>query len=724
MNLANKYRPHTWEDMTEQKLIVDILKNMCEAETLNNRNFLLTGPAGCGKAQPLTSKVLTTNRGFIKMGDIKVGDAIYTHTGAIALVHSIHPQGVRDIYQIVLEDDTVIEVSDEHNNLVEFVIHTSIGNAGYVQDVISTKTLFNLFESQKEFECYIPSPLNCDQYNIEHLSSAELDMFAHRAFKDRWRIKSVTFNRQEECQCIYVAHSDHTYISDNFIVTHNTTLGRIMADVINSGVGDPIEIDAASHNGVDSMREIVSQAQIYPIGSKYKVFIIDECFSGDTLVRTSNGEVPISEITPGTTIYNLSGTANVSKVFCNEVKVENLVCVHLRNQDIITTRNHLFFTEDGWIAAKDMKPQDYIFNFKEVSNLRSFFPPYKACALSGPDVFIALKNNNLWEVSSKPRLVPSTTDTRCGWCIPDIEVPFAMSRISHIDYRREVLGVESFNVNKNLTLFQPHFDVSLKDTDTVTMYDLEVEGHPSYFADDALVHNCHALSNAAWQTFLKTLEDGPAKSLFVLCTTDPERIPATILSRVQVFQLSKISLDGIHKRLIHVLDSEIAEGQQLTYEDAAVNLIAKLANGGMRNALTLLDKVLAYSSDVTSKNVVDALDLPNYSDFFDLLSAYAKKDNAAISSIITKVYNSGINFHKWFEAFHAFVIQIVIYIYQQDIGATTIPEYFSEKIAPYTTAHAVVCLKLANTLVKLNYEMKSTQYQKELALTHLLFAKT
>ena len=511
MNLANKYRPHTWEDMTEQKLIVDILKNMCEAETLNNRNFLLTGPAGCGKAQPLTSKVLTTNRGFIKMGDIKVGDTIYTHTGAIASVQSIHPQGVRDIYQIVLEDDTVIEVSDEHNNLIEFVIHTSIGDADYVQDVISTKTLFNLFESQKEFECYIPSPLNCDKYNIEHLSSAELDMFAHRAFKDRWRIKSVTFNRQEDCQCIYVAHSDHTYISDNFIVTHNTTLGRIMADVINSGVGDPIEIDAASHNGVDSMREIVSQAQIYPIGTKYKVFILDEC---------------------------------------------------------------------------------------------------------------------------------------------------------------------------------------------------------------------HSLSNGSWQILLKTLEDGPAKSLFVLCTTDPERIPATILSRVQVFQLSKISLDGIHKRLIHVLDSEIAEGQQLTYDDAAVNLIAKLANGGMRNALTLLDKVLAYSSDVTSKNVVDALDLPNYSDFFDLLSAYAKKDNAAISSIITKVYNSGINFHKWFEAFHAFVIQIVIYIYQQDIGATTIPEYFSEKIAPYTTAHAVVCLKLANTLVKLNYEMKSTQYQKELALTHLLFAKT
>ena len=204
MNLANKYRPHTWEDMTEQQLIVDILKSMCESDTLDNRNFLLTGPAGCGKAQPLTSKVLTPDAGFVCMRDISVGDRIYTHTGEIAEVSSIHPQGVRDIYRITLEDNTSIEVSDEHNNLVEFGIYSGIGEVKYVQAVLTTRELFYLFESQSDFTCYIPSPTEGIKYNIECLSSSELDMFVHRVFKDRWRIKSIVPCSQEECQCIYI----------------------------------------------------------------------------------------------------------------------------------------------------------------------------------------------------------------------------------------------------------------------------------------------------------------------------------------------------------------------------------------------------------------------------------------------------------------------------------------------------------------------------------------
>ena len=76
-----------------------------------------------------------------------------------------------------------------------------------------------------------------------------------------------------------IDHPDHTYLSDDMIPTHNTTSARIMANILNDGLGEPIEIDAASHNGVDSVREIVQQARSYPVGSKWKVFIIDEVHS-------------------------------------------------------------------------------------------------------------------------------------------------------------------------------------------------------------------------------------------------------------------------------------------------------------------------------------------------------------------------------------------------------------------------------------------------------------
>jgi len=234
-----------------------------------------------------------------------------------------------------------------------------------------------------------------------------------------------------------------------------------------------------------------------------------------------------------------------------------------------------------------------------------------------------------------------------------------------------------------------------------------------------IIDECHSLSSQAWQALLKTLEESPAKSVFIFCTTNPEKIPATILSRVQTFQLSKISLDSICSRLTYVLDSEIAEGKDIVYEKEAVNYIAKLANGGMRDALTLLDKALAYSNNISSQTLSKALGLPNYDDYFMLLSAIAKRDNVTITQVVDDVYNSGVNFVKWFENFHSFVINIVKYIFLQDINKTMIPSHYSDKISKYTTAHSNICLKLANTLIKLNQELKSTNYQQEITLTYL-----
>lgn len=234
-----------------------------------------------------------------------------------------------------------------------------------------------------------------------------------------------------------------------------------------------------------------------------------------------------------------------------------------------------------------------------------------------------------------------------------------------------------------------------------------------------IIDECHVLSQQAWQVLLKVLEEGPAKSIFFLCTTNPEKIPATIISRVQTFQLSKISLEGICRRLKYVLDKEIAEGKSIKYEDSAVNFIAKLANGGMRDALTLLDKVLAYSQEITSDTVVKALNLPNYDDFFALLQAYAKKDNQAMAELIDHVYNSGVNFLKWFEDLHGFVMNVVKYIFIHDIEYTMIPSQYSDKISKYTVKHANICLKLATTLLSLNSELKYTPYLQEVALTRL-----
>jgi DNA polymerase-3 subunit gamma/tau len=238
-----------------------------------------------------------------------------------------------------------------------------------------------------------------------------------------------------------------------------------------------------------------------------------------------------------------------------------------------------------------------------------------------------------------------------------------------------------------------------------------------------ILDEVHALSSQSWQVLLKTFEEQPASTVFCLCTTNPEKIPETILSRVQVFKLSKISLDGIISRLKYVLDSEIADGNDITYTDDAVAFISKISNGGMRQALTNLDRVLSYSKNITMETTESALNLPNYDIFFEMLNACVKHDNENISRIVNDVYNSGVNFVNWFEQFQSFVINILKFVYIQDINSTNIPNTYLGKLSGYDVKHATMCLKLATVLTKLIGELRTTTYLQEIALVYLCGVK-
>ena len=234
-----------------------------------------------------------------------------------------------------------------------------------------------------------------------------------------------------------------------------------------------------------------------------------------------------------------------------------------------------------------------------------------------------------------------------------------------------------------------------------------------------LIDEIHAVSASFWAAMLKCLEEQTGSTIFIMCTTNPEKIPATIISRVQSFKLSKISTANITKRLKFIMDSEIKEGRELTYTDEALSYIARLSGGGLRDAITSLDKCLAFGNDVTTELVEKALDLPNYDDYFNLLNGLVRKNNAEITTTIDSVYNSGTNFIKWFEGFHSFLCNIVKYVFLKDISRTMIPPHYAEKLAKYNEQHAFICLKLANVIMTMNKDLKTTQYQLETAMTYL-----
>ena len=185
-----------------------------------------------------------------------------------------------------------------------------------------------------------------------------------------------------------------------------------------------------------------------------------------------------------------------------------------------------------------------------------------------------------------------------------------------------------------------------------------------------IIDECHAISNAGWQAMLKIIEEPPAKSIFIFCTTDPQKIPKTILSRVQRYDFQRISQDGIVSRLHLILYHEDIYEDSDALNDTLPSLeyIAKIADGGMRDAITLMDKCLAYSKDLTLENVVKALGTTDYDTMFHLTDCLLQlcgeeADKEAIQ-IIEDIYSSG----KELKTFVRQYVQFLLDLSKFDIG--------------------------------------------------------
>ena len=120
-----------------------------------------------------------------------------------------------------------------------------------------------------------------------------------------------------------------------------------------------------------------------------------------------------------------------------------------------------------------------------------------------------------------------------------------------------------------------------------------------------IIDEVHMLSMGAFNALLKTLEEPPEHVVFILATTELQKVPATIISRTQRYNFKRISKDDLEKRMKYILDQE-----NIKYEDKALAVIAQVADGGMRDALSILDQLLSYEKE--SVNYQDALEITGF----------------------------------------------------------------------------------------------------------------
>ncbi|UCG60976.1 MAG: DNA polymerase III subunit gamma/tau [Candidatus Zixiibacteriota bacterium] len=154
-----------------------------------------------------------------------------------------------------------------------------------------------------------------------------------------------------------------------------------------------------------------------------------------------------------------------------------------------------------------------------------------------------------------------------------------------------------------------------------------------------IIDEVHRLSGPAFDALLKTLEEPPAHAMFILATTEPFKVPETILSRTQRFDFKRVSVKDLTEHLI-----KVASNEKMKVTDAALRIIARKADGSVRDSLSLLDQIAAYTTEsISEKEVIEALGLVDRSFLFEFTKAIASKDSKSSLRLIKNLFDSGVD---------------------------------------------------------------------------------
>lgn len=483
-----------------------------------------------------------------------------------------------------------------------------------------------------------------------------------------------------------------------------TTVARILANEVNGGEGSPIEIDGASNNGVDNIRSLSAEAQQMSIDCEYKVFIIDECVTGDTEILTSEGYKRIDSLTKKEKIaqYNNDGTIEfvtpidyVEMDYTGDIYKWNPRC----NHSVYMTPNHvqpLYLPQSDKIVEsyiKDVKfsqKKSLIVSGKSIGTKTSLTPFDRiviACQADGTVNSYRKKHNN-WGVTLKKerkieRLKSLLREAGIGYSISDerdgkkrflFPLPHCVTKNlndyfdldmsyeccnefidevskwdgstynnggiyysskvkSNADFVSAVATLAGYSSNQlvqkdnrsekfsdihRVFMLPKTFKSCSTVQKTVTkvpftgkVFCVKVPSQKIIIRAEGFTFvtgNCHQLTRTAWDAALKLIEEPPSNAIFIFCTTNPDKIPETILSRVQRFDFRRVSNKEIADRLAFILNEETHND----YERGALERIASLADGHVRDAIQYLDKCLDMSQSITMDVVETALGLVKY----------------------------------------------------------------------------------------------------------------
>lgn len=234
-----------------------------------------------------------------------------------------------------------------------------------------------------------------------------------------------------------------------------------------------------------------------------------------------------------------------------------------------------------------------------------------------------------------------------------------------------------------------------------------------------IIDEVHMLSASAFNAFLKTLEEPPQHAIFVLATTEKHKIIPTILSRCQVFDFNRITVEDTVKYL-----ESIAQKEQISVEQDALNIIAQKADGAMRDALTIFDQMASFSGNqITYREVINNLNVLDYEYYFKLTNAFLDGNVAEVLLVFDDILREGFDAHNFINGLSKHFRDLLVCRDQQTIRllevGNSIKEYYREQSARTSPEFLFKCLQIAS---ECDLSFKSSNNQRlltELALIQM-----
>ena len=539
----------------------------------------------------------------------------------------------------------------------------------------------------------------------------------------------------------------NAYLFTGSAGTGKTTCARIFSSEINNHRGNPIEIDGASNNGVDNVRDIIEDAKKKSLESEYKIYIIDECVTGDTEILTISGWKRIDSITKDEKVAQYTDDGKIEFVTIDDYVIKDytgdMYKVSFRNgkKTVFMSPHHVQpvriknsnkIVENYIEDCKFSQTNEIIVGGIGTGNdelLTSFERLYIACQADG------YYNNGLWELHlSLPNKIDRAINllNECNksqsirfyydfpkskklsdyfeldmgvnrakdfineillWdgsiksgypgyysCTDKDNVDFVSAILVQCGYSGNQNSIHYDNPNHNDLYTLNWYYNDARPSSSVTkekiegfsgkIYCVKVPSHKIVLRAEGFTFisgNCHMISTAGWNALLKLIEEPPAHTIFIFCTTDPQKIPQTILSRVQRYDFTRISNKQIEERLRYICDCEKVE-----VPIEILQYITRLANGGMRNAITMLDKVIA-SNDYSMENTIKVLGKADYDVMFQLVDIL---ENGSMSFIplLEQLEQEGKDLKQFAEQFLQFIIDLIKFRLIKNFDFINIPE--------------------------------------------------